>query len=199
MFEGLGRDPCLEVIGLTKNQFYHKSNGCRPGQSPSTITKWRDPHTKIMYEQSNVELVNKIVEIKLDPDHANWYRMITRTLQIRGYYINHKKVYRLMMEYLLLDLARRRTGREFVQYRRVCPKGPLEIIEMDIKYVWITGTRKYAFVFTILDTFTRFVLHWSVGYTMKQDQIRDGWEEVIVDYLQPANMLERDIEVEPEK
>ena len=91
MSEGLGRDICLEVTELTKNQFYYQSNGGRPGQKPSSITKWRDPHTKIMYEQRNEEVVNKIVEIKLDPDHTNWYRMITRTLQIRGFYINHKK------------------------------------------------------------------------------------------------------------
>ena len=92
-----------------------------------------------MYEVDNVEVVHKIVEIKLDPDHTNWYRMIAVTLAILGYYINHKKVYRLMQAYVLLEQARKRVGRNFVQYRRIIPQGPLRVIEMDIKYIWIYG------------------------------------------------------------
>jgi putative transposase len=46
------------------------------------------------------------------------------------------------------------------------------MIEMDIKYFWIHGTRKYAFVLTTLDTFTRFVLSWDVGYTIKAIQVK---------------------------
>jgi transposase InsO family protein len=141
-------------------------------------------------------VVQKIIDIKLNPDQANWYRMICVTLQILGYYINHKKVYRLMREYLLLEKPRKRTGRDFVKYRRVAPHKPLEVIEMDIKYVWIYGSRKYAFILTVIDTFTRYVLHWSVGYSMKSEQVKTVWEYVIANYLQPAGILEKGLDVE---
>lgn len=81
-------------------------------------------------------------------------------------------------------------------YGRVAPKEPLRMIEMDIKYFWIHGTRKYAFVLTILDTFTRYVLSWNVGYSMKAIQVKACWEEVIAEYLQPANIKAQDISVE---
>jgi len=143
---GMKRDECLEIVGLTKNQLYYQSKGTKPGRSPSNTTKWRDPSSLISYEVDNASVVEKIIELKLNPDHANWYRMIGVTLQIQGYYINHKKVYRLMQEYILLEKPRKRKGRDFVKYRRVAPSKPLEIIEMDIKYVWIYGSRKYAFI-----------------------------------------------------
>ena len=196
MHQGLKRDKCLEIVGLTKNQFYYEGTGTKPGRAASTTTTWRDPETLIKYEVDNEDVVNKIVDMKLNPDQINWYRMITFALQIRGYYINHKKVYRLMKEYVLLEKARKKTGRDFVKFRRVTPTGPLRVLEMDIKYVWIHETRKYAYILTVIDTFTRYVLHWAVGYTMKSEQVKDVWEYVIANYFQPAGLLSEGVEVE---
>jgi len=190
------RDKCLEIVGLTKNQFYYVQNGNKPGRRPSSTTTWRDPSTLLEYQIDNEDVVQKIVDIKLNPDQTNWYRMIAVTLQILGYYINHKKVYRLMLEYLLLEQPRKRTGREFVKFRRVAPHKPLEVIEMDIKYVWIYSVRKYAFILTVIDTFTRYVLHWDVGFTMKSHQVKAVWEHIITNYLQPAGILKKGLDVE---
>jgi transposase InsO family protein len=196
MGKGLKRDQCLEIVGLSKNQFYYTSKGTKPGPTPTATTRWRDPNTLISYEVDNVEVVQKIIEIKLNPDHTNWYRMIAVTLAIRGYYINHKKVYRLMQSYVLLEPPRKKTGRNFVQYRRVIPEGPLRVIEMDIKYIWIYEIRKYAMVLTVLDTFTRYVLDWSVGYSMKKEQVQEVWEYVVASYLQPRGFLTEAIDIE---
>lgn len=193
---GLKRDVCLNLVGLTSNQFYYQSTGTKPGRRASQTTTWRDPNTQLNYEIDNLVIVDKVVEIKLDPDHTNWYRMITRTLQLRGYYINHKKLYRLMLEHVLLGEPRKRTGRDFVKYRRIAPEGPLRLIEMDIKYVWIAGHRRYAFILTIIDTFTRYVLHWAAGYSMKSVQVKAAWEYVIAEYLQPAGTKKEEVEIE---
>lgn len=196
MSQGMRRDVCLDVVGLTRNEFYYEQKGVKGGKSPSQVTQWRDPTTLTSYEVDNREVVQKIVEIKLDPDHANWYRLITVTLQLRGYYINHKKVYRLMEEYVLLDEPRKRKGRDFVKFRRVCPAGPLRILEMDIKYIWIYGHKRYAFVLTVIDTFTRYVLHWTIGYSMKGEQVKDVWEYIVAEYLQPHYVPTAEIEIE---
>lgn len=193
---GLKRDVCLRIVGLSKDQFYYQKTGIKPGRRPTHTTLWRDPNTLIAYEVDNADVVQKVVEIKLNPDLPNWYKLITRTLQINGYYINHKKVYRLMLEYILLEAPRKSTGRNFVKYRRVAPHKPLEVIEMDIKYVWIYGVRKYAFILTVIDTFTRYVLHWDVGYTMKSHQVKAVWDHIIVSYLQPAGILEDKLDIE---
>ena len=61
--------------------------------------------TKELVEVSNEKLIPKIISIKQNPDLSNWYKLITRTLQVQGYYINHKKVYRLMKAYHLTRLS----------------------------------------------------------------------------------------------
>lgn len=194
--QGYRRDESLRAVGLTKNQYYYKPKGTKPGKPKTEVTRWRDPKTKQYYNVANTEVVKQIVELKLNPDHANWYRLITITMQIQGYYINHKKVYRLMFEGLLLDEPARKTGRNFVKFRKIAPTGPFQIIEMDIKYVWIEGSNKYAFVFTILDTFNRYALHWSVGYSMKSEQIKMAWEYVIAEYLQPHCINPKEVVIE---
>jgi transposase InsO family protein len=196
MGQGLNRDTCLGIVGLTKNQFYYDLKGTKPGPGPSMTTKWRDPNTMITYEVDNVDVVQKIVDIKLNPDHTNWYRMIAVTLAILGYYINHKKVYRLMQFYVLLEPARRKVGRDFVKFRRIIPAGPLRVLEMDIKYIWIHETRKYAFVLTVIDTYTRYVLHWDVGYMMRSEQVERVWEYIIAQYIQPNKVQLKDVEIE---
>lgn len=37
--------------------------------------------------------------------------------------------------------------------------GKEQVLEMDIKYVWVTQARRHSYILTIIDTFTRFVLH----------------------------------------
>ncbi len=196
MHQGLSRDKCLEIVGLTKNQFYYEGTGTKPGRGASTTTTWRDSKTLLKYEVDNEDVINKIVEMKLYSNQTNWYRMLTRALQIQGYYINHKKVYRLMKEYGLLEEARKKTGRDFVKFRRVTPDGPLRVLEMDIKYVWIHGRGKYAYILTVIDTFSRYVLDWAAGYTMRSEQVKEVWEYVIANYFQPSGLLSEGVEIE---
>lgn len=193
---GLRRDYCLSIAQLSKHQFYQPLSGQKVGRQGSTITRRKDIITHEIREVNNKEVVDEIVTIKLNPDLPNGYRMITRNLQMEGYFINHKKVYRLMFLHMLLENPRKRTGRNFVTCGWVTPTEPLRMIEMDIKYFWIHGTRKYAFVLTILDTFTRYVLSWAVGYAMKAIQVKACWEQVIAEYLQPANIRAQEIAVE---
>lgn len=88
------------------------------------------------------------------------------------------------------------THQSFVKFRRVRPVKPLTILEMDIKYCWIEGQNCYAFILTVIDTFTRYVLHWTVGYHMKKEQVKEVWEYIIVTYLQRADLLNNSIAVE---
>ena len=83
-----------------------------------------------------------------------------------------------------------------MRYRIVAPTRPLSVLEMDIKMVWITEHRRHAYILTIIDTFTRVVLHWQVGYQMKESQVRRAWEKVIENYLQPYDLLKKELHIE---
>lgn len=194
--KGISVSKCLSIIGLSKNQYYYKSNGKPIGRKPSKSTLRRNVKTGEEKLVCNTEVVTEIVKLKMDPDHANYYRLICFTLWLMGYFINHKKVYRLMHEHLILEDRANTKGRKYVQYRRVAPKSPLEILEMDIKYVWIHGQRRNAYVLTIIDTFTRYVLHWHVGFKMQTEQVQNCWEYVIAHYLQPYKPKDSSVDIE---
>jgi putative transposase len=93
------------ILGITRHQFYYFPTGTAKGKQASEVTVYSNYKTKKRIEVLNEVVVKAIIYIKQNlskqvesprPDLANWYRLITYTLQVEGYYINHKKVYRLM-------------------------------------------------------------------------------------------------------
>lgn len=139
-------------------------------------------------EHSNKEVVSRIKERQEDPDLACGYHRMTYALMMAGYFINPKKVYRLMKEHQLLLPKPKKQTKNYARYRTVTPKGPLEVFEMDIKMVWCTQHRRHAQVLTVLDVFTRSVIYWETGYNMKQDQILNAWRLIIEHVLQPKGI-----------
>ena len=101
-----------------------------------------------------------------------------------------------MKENQLLRTRHKKSPKTYAKYRILTPENPLELLEMDIKYFWIAKDRRYAYVLTIIDTFTRVVLDWRVGFTMKAYQVQEIWEKVIINYLQPADALKKGIHIE---
>ena len=112
----------------------------------------------------NSKIMERVKEIRQDEDLDYGYQKTTSALQLAGFYINHKKVYRLMKNAHLLKDKQEKPSKVRVKYRKVFPKRPLEVLEMDIKFVWIEEYKRHAYVLTVIDTFTRVVLHWTVAY-----------------------------------
>jgi len=69
-------------------------------------------------------------------------------------------------------------------------------MEMDIKMVWLEGLRRYAYVLTILDVFTRVVLHWEEGFHMRQGQVQHAWRQVIIHWLELNEVLAWEVHIE---
>jgi len=144
----------------------------------------------------NEQVVCQIKRIQEDPDTDYGYRKITYALMILGFLINHKKVYRLMNEHQLLKDHHQKCSRTYVRYRKVLPTEPLCVLEMDIKMVWVEQHRRFAYVLSVIDTFTRVLLGWKVAYSVKQDTVKALWEELIEAHLQPNDCLSRQMNIE---
>lgn len=194
--QGLTRDTALAIAEVSKHQFYHKPSDKKRGRKPSSHTLIGISSDSNMYMEESA-VVKEIIRVKTTAEIEDYgYRKVCVALMLLGYWINHKKVYRIMSKHQLLNDRHQRPQRQYVKYRKVCPRGPLEVLEMDIKYQWVEQHSCHSFILTILDTFTRATLHWEVGYTMKQAQIKRAWEKVIVNYLQQADMLSKGVHIE---
>lgn len=130
------------------------------------------------------------------PNAEYGYRNMTNALQLEGWFINHKKVYRLLKSARLLRPKLVAKPKNYVKYRILAPEGPLRLLEQDIKQVWLEEQGRYAYVLTIIDVFTRFVLHRRVGLQMRQADVRKAWEVIIADWLQPLSVLAWEVRIE---
>jgi len=192
---GLRRDVALSICGITRHQYYYEKSNGKGGVKPSTHTYQIDSQGSVV-EVNNEKVIEDVVEIKSNPETDYRYRAMTAALMLRGYMINHKKVYRLMREYQLLHSRAPSKKRRYVKYRKVNPTRPLEILEMDIKFQWVSQHCRYAFILTIIDTFTRKTLAWTVAYSIRQDQVKQIWDEFITNFLQPAGLLAKNLLVQ---
>lgn len=179
---------------MSKHQYYYHPTGGKPGRKPSkhTLQKVGDQ----VLEVPNSEVVDYMRQVLANPLADYGYHRMSGELTLSGFFINHKKVYRLMKTARLLQGPVNRESKQYVRYRIICPEGPLRLMEMDIKVVWVEGLRRYAFVLTILDVFTRAVLYWKAGFHMRQGEVQEAWKQVISRYMEPHEVLAWDVHIE---
>ena len=182
------RDTALGICGISKHKYYYVTKAGKRGRKPSETTL-KISEKEELIEVDNGKVLDEILFIKSDPETDYGYRAMTRAIMMLGYIINHKKVYRLMKEYQLLHDCPVRQERNYVKHKRVIPEEPLSIFEMDIKFQWVTEHGRQAYILTVIDCFTRKVLYWTVAYSIKHMQVRKAWEYIIINYLQPHNLL----------
>ncbi len=189
--QGLKRDVALQIVGVSKHQYYYTSKKTKQGMKTSTTTS-KDDGTEV----ENKEIVLKIKELNRDQCTQYGYQKTSRWLQQEGFFINKKKVYRLMKSHQLLQEKRPRSKRVYAKYRKVLPEAPLHLLEMDIKMTWIESVKKHAYTLTLIDTFTRVVLHRITQYSIKKMDVKRFWDYVIIHHLQPEDCLKNKFEIE---
>ncbi len=62
---------------------------------------------------------------------------------------------------------------------------PVQVLEMNIKIVWIKEYGGLSFVLTVIDTFIRGALYGESAYQFKERQVNWVCEYIIENYLQP--------------
>lgn len=192
--QGLSTARALAITRVTRHQYYYKQRNGKRGRKPSTTTPFIQGDDVTMVD--NQVVIDRIKELKSDPDLNSGYKSSTQFLRTKGFIINKKKTRRLMREELLLETKSKRQTKTYAKYRKVMPKGPLEVLEMDIKMIWIRREQKHALVLNIIDTFTRKWLYRSEGFSVKKQSVKRAWEHIIINHLQPNDCLRKDVYIE---
>lgn len=162
-----GRAPLQLLMAwmrLPRSTFYYKAHPGVRGKRPSTHTL----HQGILV--SNDAVVEQIRTLVSGPYNAYGYQSVNDELRDLGYLINKKKTYRLMDESrLLLGKVIRCSGkRNWVQYRKIQASKPMEYLCLDIKYVWVHGEGRWYYLLSIMDVFSRKILHWIFQKSVRQ-------------------------------
>ena len=190
--KGLNVTKAVESAGFSRSSYYYKPSGGRRGKQPSKQTLKKDG--SLVYNREVIEAIKDIIA----EDFIDYgYEKVTVELGKKGYVINKKKVYRLMKENGLLNRSTKqlKKSKSYVKYTQPCASQPFEKLEVDIKYIYIRGDRRNAYLVTILDTFSRKALVWDLAYTMKSKRIVKLIDRLISQHLQPNDLLNRNVSV----
>lgn len=191
---GMKRDKALSITRLTTHQYYYKPKSGKCGRKPSSSTSVHLGDKTV--EVPNEKVVEEMKEIQSNIDIRCGKDRMTSQMQLRGYRINHKKVYRLMKQNDLLLAKPKAPTKNYVKHRIISPLCPLSHLEMDIKFVWLEDLRTHAKILTIIDIFTRKVLEWHAGISITKHTVKRLFEKVILNHLQEKDMLSSGIEIE---
>jgi len=178
-------------VGASRSSLYYRNKSGKRGRKPTTVTEKADGSVV-----SNQHVINTLVNEVYGAHEFNRYGYILSTCELRsmGFKINPKKVYRLMKESGLL-LSKIKSGpsqRQWVQWRKIEGAMPLDYICMDIKHVYIHDEKRFAYLLAIIDVATRYVLSWSLRYTMKHSHVIMCLHEVVKNYPSKEIMLRTD-------
>lgn len=181
----------MRISGLSKHQYYYRKKIGRQGKDPST-----ESLSVTGVKIGNDRLISLMKQIQEENQNHYGYQKMTYALKEKGVVINKKKVYRLMKENNLLQQKIKLNGKSYVRYRKVKPSEPLQVLEMDTKFVWVEQYSRHAYVLSIIDTFTRKILYFTVQYSITKNTVKTAWEHIVTQHLQPADLLTRRLHVE---
>ena len=180
---GMRTSTALAMAEIPRSSYYYRSKGVRKGKEPSTHT------LKNGQLVSNEQLVNEMNDI-LGVDFIDYgYARTTRALAGKGYHVNKKKIYRLMkINHLLLKRRKAVIKKNYVSNFVPLCTAPFQVMEIDIKYVFIPGLRKNAYLITIFDVFSRAALVWSIDLDMKASRVINLVDQLLQKWLIPWNI-----------
>lgn len=104
---------------------------------------------------------------------AGGYQKLTEYLKRDyGFYINHKKIYRLCAEKNLLlpkKKKQKRRGKKICENREIT--SPNQLWQFDIKYGYIHGENRFFFLMAFIDVFTREIRDYHIGLRCRAKDI----------------------------
>lgn len=114
------------------------------------------------------------IRIILGQDYCVYgYHVMADALNVLGYLINDKKVYRLTKEHHLLlgKVIRSKGKRNWVKFRRIEATKPMEYICLDITYIWVHGENRWYYQLAIMDVYSRMILCWIFQKSVRQNDV----------------------------
>lgn len=164
---------------LSRSSFYYKPSGGKKGIKPSSETSKIDGTIV-----PNTDVIDKIRAILSGEFVCYGYQKIAMQLKREEFIINHKKVYRLMDQNSLLLGKKIKTNgkRQWVKHRKIKAVKPMEYLCLDIKYLWVHGEKRFYYLLTILDVYSRKILQWILQKSVRKIDVINLFRHINLQY-----------------
>lgn len=162
----------LKKAGVASSTWYARRkparyhNGKKQGRPIPGYSKNPDGTTVL-----DASIVQALRELRSQVEFSNaagYHKLKYYLRRDYGYWVNHKKLYRLCRENRLL-LPRNR--KKIRHARKLCENriinAPNKLWEFDIKYGYIHGENRYFFILAFIDVFLRKIVGYHIGLSCK--------------------------------
>lgn len=158
----------LEVLGLARSTFYNWRERYRRDGFRGLVGLPRPviiPENRLL-EPERAQIITTAKAMPLEG-----YRKIASYVERDGVYVSPTTVYRILSKAGLLLRRKTRSktaGERYVQE----PSRPGELWATDISYIFVEG-HGFFYLFSVLDTFSRYVIHWELRPTMTTEDAKE--------------------------
>ena len=165
---GLRISNIADILHISRCSFYRHNETdeetSKKGRNDSMFTQRKNGNESIIVNNS---IVVEEMEKLLSREFVCYgYKKTTKYLNRQGYIINKKKVGRLLMkenDIMNHSYNKRKPVTRVVQ-SVVYVDHPDQVWEFDIKYVWIHGSSRNAYLLAMIDCYSREVVGHYLGY-----------------------------------
>jgi putative transposase len=161
----------LRIVGVAEATYYYQKKQKQQEQKTRVYSGGRPVPGYSLTKQgkpvSDEQIKEWLLELVSGEEGAYGYRKLTLCLKRQyGLVINKKKTYRLCQE---LDLLRPQRKIKFCYPKRLANNrkitGSNQLWEMDVKYVYIAGERRFLFLLSLIDVYDRAIVEYHMGQT----------------------------------
>lgn len=185
---GYGISAVLKITEVARSTYYDQHRIKEPIPEKRGRTRSKYTYTIGGQKVSNDRVLEDIKEV-LSLEFVDYgYLKVTHWLrQHKGYIINPKKVYRLMKEEGLLNKYRpkKRKPRNWVKELVPDPDGVFKYLELDIKYIYVSGRRKNALILSVIDVKSRWVLGQIMKWSITHEDVIALFDQIFEVYPLP--------------
>lgn len=182
----------LKTLKISISSYYYKPKNGKKGIAKSTYTI-RLNGDKV----SNKKIIRQIEDL-LSEEFVD-YGYLKTTYYLRstyGYIINAKKVYRLMSDNQLLNKSKKSKSktRNWVKELVPDPLNVFDYLEFDIKYIYISGAKKYnrnALLLSVIDVKSRWLLGHVFSWKIRSETVTNLFDKIFDHYDLPKRFYVR--------
>lgn len=176
----------LAILELPVSSYYYKPRLGKRGNTPSTHTF--NIHSGLVSNDQICSDINELLSqefVDYGYKKVRWY-----LVREKGYVIGYKKVYRIMKQarLVLSPPVARTLNRQWIKDIVPQPTQCFEHLEMDIKYVWVSGVKRHIYKLTIVDVFSRLNMAELVQESIKKQDVA-----ALLDYVNDHYQLPKTI------
>lgn len=151
----------LKALGVPRSVYY---DWCSRGERLDDCS----PPGFLMNKPLEEE-VSAVVEFALEHTREGYRRLAWMMVDEDVAYLSPPTVYRILSAHDLL--CRWKPTGQSSGKKPAPPSRPHERWHMDLMYLWVKG--RWYFLVTVLDAYSRYLLHWELLLTMRADEVRD--------------------------